>query len=250
MRTFRSYAKMSVKPTFWELARQALSNTSRGYDLLAPKFEATSYATPVELVELSLERVESHFPVPTGLEAQGADLACGTGRAARALCCYCSGVDGFDFSRGMLDQAEAMSSGLPCSWHLQDLGKLSLSVGKYHRVVTFGAWGHVLPLFRNRVLRQTLEALAPGGVFLTLTADEPNWRERRFWFNLAFDTGMRVRNRLWPGEFHMYYGLNNTASLVKHLREVASEDFLVIIDKHPLLPSALSLLMVRRRPND
>ena len=33
-------------PTFWELARQALSSTQRGYDLLAPKFDFTPFRTP------------------------------------------------------------------------------------------------------------------------------------------------------------------------------------------------------------
>ena len=33
-------------PTFWELARQALSSTTRGYDLLAPKFDVTPFRTP------------------------------------------------------------------------------------------------------------------------------------------------------------------------------------------------------------
>src|SRR5437016_914208 len=33
-------------PSFLELARQALSSTERGYDLLAPKFEYTPFRTP------------------------------------------------------------------------------------------------------------------------------------------------------------------------------------------------------------
>lgn len=241
---------MSGKPTFWELARQALSSTARGYDLLAPKFEATSYATPSELVEISLARAEAHFPVPSVEVVKGVDLACGTGRAARVLCRYCSSVDGIDFSPGMLQQAEALTRELPCSWHLRDLAELVLTAGEYHRVVTFGALGHILPGFRDHFLRQALAALAPGGLFLTLAADEPSWSERRFWYNLVFDSTMRVRNIVWPGEFHMYYGLNNTASLLRHLRQAASDDYLVVADKPPNLPPALSLIIARRRPTD
>jgi hypothetical protein len=38
-------------PTFWELARQVLSSTERGYDLLAPKFDFTPFRTPEEILD-------------------------------------------------------------------------------------------------------------------------------------------------------------------------------------------------------
>ena len=37
-------------PTFFELARQVLSSTERGYDLLAPKFDLTWFRTPDRLI--------------------------------------------------------------------------------------------------------------------------------------------------------------------------------------------------------
>lgn len=237
---------MSVEPSFWELARQALSNTDKGYDLLAPKFEATAYATPTDWIEVSLKRAQDHFPAPKA-GTRGADLACGTGRASRALCSYCESVDGFDFSAKMLEVAETMSPSLPCRWQRVDLAELDLSSRTYHRVVTFGAWGHILAPFRRRLLRQTLDSLVPGGLFLTLTADEPAWYQKRFWFQLGFDLGIKLRNRIWFGNFHMYYRLNNTSALTHLLREIAGDEFLVIVDKPPELPSAVSLLMVSRK---
>ena len=39
-------------PTFLELARQALSSTERGYDLLASKFDYTPFRTPNEIIEV------------------------------------------------------------------------------------------------------------------------------------------------------------------------------------------------------
>src|ERR687888_2326849 len=43
-------------PTFFELAKQVLSSTERGYDLLAPKFDLTSFRTPDWLIESVLAR--------------------------------------------------------------------------------------------------------------------------------------------------------------------------------------------------
>ena len=42
-------------PTFWELARQALSSTTRGYDLLAPKFDVTPFRTPDVILRKSAD---------------------------------------------------------------------------------------------------------------------------------------------------------------------------------------------------
>ena len=38
-------------PSFWELAKQCLSSTERGYDLLAPKFDFTPFRTPDAILE-------------------------------------------------------------------------------------------------------------------------------------------------------------------------------------------------------
>ncbi|MCM2386961.1 SAM-dependent methyltransferase, partial [Streptomyces sp. CWNU-1] len=40
----------SSGPTFRELTVQALSSIERGYDLLAPKFDATPFRTPDRLL--------------------------------------------------------------------------------------------------------------------------------------------------------------------------------------------------------
>ncbi len=37
-------------PSFFELMEQAWSGTAEGYDLLAPKFEATPFCTPPAVV--------------------------------------------------------------------------------------------------------------------------------------------------------------------------------------------------------
>ena len=61
-------------PTFGELARQALSSTERGYDLLAPKFDYTPFRTPDSLLELVAPLIGNEKPIDSAL-----DLCCGTG---------------------------------------------------------------------------------------------------------------------------------------------------------------------------
>lgn len=244
-------------PSVWELARQVLSSTRVGYDLLAPKFEATLYATPQSYIERALERVESLYPIiRESEEIRGLDLACGTGRGVRALRRYCDSVEGVDFSSAMLQEAKTLSGGLDkLSWHLGELSALELSSESYDRVVTFGAWGHILPNFRNRLLRQIVSSLKMGGVFVTLTATAPSWRERRYWYSLVFDNLIRLRNAFWFHEFHMYYGLNHSRDLEAAFRTcceelLGSEGF--VLTTEPFGeggPEALSILTLRRGPS-
>src|SRR5437899_5670042 len=67
-------------PSFFELARQALSSTERGYDLLAPKFDYTPFRTPQWLLDAVAEPLREMGPFRSGL-----DLCCGTGAAIQIL---------------------------------------------------------------------------------------------------------------------------------------------------------------------
>ena len=243
------------EPSFFELARQALSSTRRGYDLLAPKFEYTPYATPTEWIEQAVEFVSKRYP-SVSEEPRGADLACGTGRGARVLrgCC-CHQVDGYDFSSGMLEKASQLSGGTSgLRWIQGDLAQLELPREFYDRMVTFGAWGHILPQFRMQLLSQIPRALKPGGVFFTLTADEARPWEKRFWISYFFDLAIRLRNLVWFSEFHMYYRLNSTQQLLKIWEEVSHNrdcpEFEVAVHHLEDQPTALKLLILRRIPND
>ena len=236
-------------PTFWELARQALSDTRRGYDLLAPKFEETPYATPLEWLRASLVRADQRYPMPSE-GVRGLDLACGTGRAVRMLRRYCEEVEGIDFSSGMLEQAQRFSRGYEgITFRQHDLQDLTLCAESFDRIVSFGAWGHILPSFRGRVLGQIVQALRPGGTFVTLTSDEPVFGEKRFWFYLLFDLAIRIRNLIWFGEFHMYYRLNSTSRLLKELRQVTEGQNGYQLSHEPLPgfeDTPLSLVIVYR----
>jgi ubiquinone/menaquinone biosynthesis C-methylase UbiE len=67
-------------PTFFELARQCLSSTERGYDLLAPKFDYTPFRTP----NMILSGLASVLGQPQSIDA-ALDVCCGTGAAIGIL---------------------------------------------------------------------------------------------------------------------------------------------------------------------
>ena len=199
-------------PSFWELAVQATTNTRQGYNLLAPRFELTPYATPCWLVEACLARLDQLSPLDRSL-ACGLDLACGTGRAALPLARSCARVEGLDFSPRMLEQARRKAQEVPetdFDFQEADLATVRLREAFYDRIVTFGAWGHILPPWRRRFVEQCVKALKPGGVFATVTADPAHKLSRRWWYSVAFDNSLRLRNMLLGDPFHMYYAINDT----------------------------------------
>lgn len=61
-------------PTLRELAVQALSSVERGYDLLAPKFDATPFRTPDWMLAATITALREHGPFERGL-----DVCTGTG---------------------------------------------------------------------------------------------------------------------------------------------------------------------------
>ncbi len=191
-------------PTFSELARQALSSTTRGYDMLAPKFEHTPFRTPDEILE-ALEEVVG----PPGSIDRALDLCCGTGAAMAILRPLCAEyVTGIDRSQGMLDEAET---------HLQDApgdAEIRLEQGdvldmdyseEFDVVVTFGALGHILPEDQDQFVRGAFEALRPGGRFIFATAPMPSVWSPRWWISRSFNAAMHVRNALIEPPFIMFY---------------------------------------------
>jgi SAM-dependent methyltransferase len=231
---------------------QATTNTRQGYNLLAPRFELTDYATPAWLIEACRARVDSLFPLTRPrAEAVGADLACGTGLASLVLYRTCATVEGYDFSPGMLAQARAKAEreerGGGFTFREADLATLELPPQRYDRIVTFGAWGHILPPWRARLMEQVLGSIRPGGVFFTVTADPARRLSRRWIRSALFDLAMHARNRLLGDPFHMYYLLNDTLT-VKHLLE-KSGPCQVRLEPLPRWPHpALTLLMASPRP--
>ena len=189
-------------PTFLELARQALSSTRRGYDLLAPKFDRTPFRTPDTL----LDAVAPYIGAP-GSIGSALDLCCGTGAAMKMLRPLCrERVVGVDFSQGMLDQARrglAGSDGPELRFVRADV--LELDLGRDFDLVTcFGALGHFERRDQPRLVAAAARALRPGGRLVFVSCDPPPLGSRRLWLSLGFNAAMAVRN-VWRPRFVMYY---------------------------------------------
>ena len=142
-------------PTFWELARQALSSTTRGYDLLAPKFDVTPFRTPDGILKRSADYVyESSRP------RRALDLCCGTGAMLEWLP---PGSVGLDASRGMLRIARRK---------LQDHSVVRASAlhppfsAAFDLVTCFSALGHFFPSEHAQLVAAVKSCLRPGGHFL------------------------------------------------------------------------------------
>ena len=193
-------------PTFGELARQALSSTRRGYDLLAPKFDWTPFRTPVWL----FDAVAPHLGAPGSVE-RGVDLGCGTGAALPILRALCRElVVGVDFSLGMLAVArerEAPAFFAPAP-HMALVQGDVLALGMrptFDLATTFGSLGHLRPAVQRRFLGEVRSCLRPEGRLALVTAPLPPLWSPALWLAATFDGAMWVRNRLWPPPFVMYY---------------------------------------------
>ncbi|MEU1280768.1 class I SAM-dependent methyltransferase [Streptomyces sp. NPDC005805] len=200
-------------PTFGELAVQALSSTRRGYDLLAPKFDATPFRTPDVVLDPVTEALRPYGPF-----ARGLDVCCGTGAGVRVLGELCEErVTGVDFSAGMLARARERAAATPdgtgpagarpaprLDWVQADARALPFREA-FDLAVSFGAFGHFLPAERPALFAQVHAALRPGGRFAFPVLAPPGPGSRLYWTLLGFDAAMRVRNVLWRPKFIMYY---------------------------------------------
>ncbi len=191
-------------PSFLELTRQALSSTTRGYDLLASKFEHTPFRTPDALLAPMIASIG-----PLGSLTAALDACCGTGAALSHLRPLCtSHVCGIDLSQGMLDQARALLSSAPgdAEVRLQRADALSMTFDQEFDVVTCcGAFGHILHPDQDAFVDGVWRALRPGGRFVFLTAPMPSPRQLSWWFSRGFNAVMHARNALRSPPFIMFY---------------------------------------------
>jgi ubiquinone/menaquinone biosynthesis C-methylase UbiE len=185
-------------PSLRELAVQALSSVEGGYDLLAPKFDHTPFRTPNGVLDATADALR-----PLGPFGRGLDVCCGTGAGMPVLRSLCQGrIMGVDFSTGML--AQARSAHPDAEWVRADVRALPFA-GVFDLMVSFGAFGHLLPAERPALFAGVYRALRPGGLFaFPIAAPQPvtsGW----YWALLGFDLAMRVRNAVWRPPFVMYY---------------------------------------------
>lgn len=212
-------------PTFYELARQALSSTTKGYDLLAPKFEHTPFRTPDELLG-PLARAAGREPV-----ARALDCCCGNGAIARALRPHVSEkVVGIDLSEGMLDVARSLVEQAEgqADVEFRQMDAFDMEFDEpFDVVATAGAFGHILEHQQDRFLEQVKSVLRPGGRFLFVTRRMPSPTERIWWYARGFNAAMHIRNTVIQPPFVMFY-LTFTLQraidmLLRHEFEVAIE---------------------------
>jgi SAM-dependent methyltransferase len=186
-------------PTFLELARQALSSTERGYDLLAPKFDLTPFRTPDEILD-PLGRFLEESPPDRAL-----DLCCGTGAVLSKLASIVREMAvGVDFSRGMLRVARSLVAGDRA--RLVRADALAPPFGRAFDLVTcFSALGHFLPTEHVALVRAVRACLVPGGRFVFATGTMPPVSSLSYLFSRAFNASMHARNAVWSPPFVMYY---------------------------------------------
>jgi ubiquinone/menaquinone biosynthesis C-methylase UbiE len=191
-------------PTFFELARQALSSTARGYDLLAPKFDYTPFRTPQPVLDAVGDHLGTRAPFGAGL-----DLCCGTGAGMALLRPLCrERVVGIDFSRGMLEVCRQATANAPGSAALQLVrgDVLALPFGASFDLATcFGALGHILPRDERRFVCEVARVLRPGGRFAFVTSEWPSVCSKGYWLSRLFNGAMHLRNWLLRPPFIMYY---------------------------------------------
>jgi ubiquinone/menaquinone biosynthesis C-methylase UbiE len=188
-------------PTFFELARQALSSTERGYDLLAAKFDLTPFRTADPLIASAVAIL--------GEVDNALDICCGTGAGILGLRARCRRqLVGVDFSAGMLAEARRRTANAPGDAPIQlvraDARHLPFA-GTFSLAVCFGALGHFVGADQDLLVTSIARALRPGGRFAFISRTRPSILSVRFWLECGFDAAMRVRNALLRPPFVMCY---------------------------------------------
>jgi ubiquinone/menaquinone biosynthesis C-methylase UbiE len=191
-------------PSFFELVRQALASTERGYDMIAPKFDHTPFRTPDAILDSMAQVIGEARSLRSAL-----DVCCGTGAAMRMLRPLCSErVVGLDFSEGMLAEARRRVAEAPGTARIELVRGNALAMpfdSEFDVVTCVGAFGHVLAADEDRFVAGIARALVPGGRFVFATSGKPPALSRASIVSRAFNGVMRVRNAIVRPQFIMYY---------------------------------------------
>lgn len=182
-------------PTFLELARQALSSTERGYDLLAPKFDVTPFRTPDAILNRAGAYIHEHLE-----QGRVLDLCCGTGAVLQALG-YERAV-GLDMSGRMMEVAKKNA---PSTLYVRADVLHPPFEAAFDLVTCFSALGHILPADEQRFVGAVKSCLRPGGHFVFVTSRMPSMWSRSYWLSRGFNAAMHLRNAVWSPPFVMYY---------------------------------------------
>jgi len=228
-------------PSFFELVRQGLSSTRRGYDLLADRFDVTPFRTPDEVLAPAIAHLAAERPIETAL-----DLCCGTGAAIGHLRPVVTRtVTGIDFSEGMLRVCRNRFDEDAVDLVHGDVLAMDF-VEVFDLAVCFGALGHILPEDEDRFVAGIYRALKPGGRFAFATGEHPGRLSLPYFLSATFNTVMRLRNLLWKPAFIMYY---LTFLLPEVVQRLEKHGFTVDIRERLFLPPyARMKLVVAHKP--
>lgn len=200
-------------PTFLELARQGLSSTRRGYDLLAPKFDLTPFRRPDAVLEAVGERLAERGPFGDGL-----DLCCGTGAGLRMIRPLCTRrAVGLDFSEGMLAEARRQAGEGRVELVRGDALELPFEAA-FDLATCFGALGHVPRRQERRFVAGVRRALRPGGLFAFVTFPMPRPLSLPWLLGRGYNAAAHLRNLLVRPPFVMLY-LTFTLEAARRLLE-------------------------------
>ena len=178
-----------------ELARQALSSTERGYDLLAPKFDVTPFRTPDAILRVAGAYISENLKPGRVL-----DLCCGTGAMLETLD-YEHAV-GLDMSRGMMELAKKNA---PSAAYVRADAMHPPFEAAFDLVTCFSALGHIPPAAEQLFVHAVKSYLRPGGHFVFVTSRMPSMWSAGYWVSRGFNAAMHVRNAVWSPPFVMYY---------------------------------------------
>jgi ubiquinone/menaquinone biosynthesis C-methylase UbiE len=157
-------------------------------------------------------------------------------------------VVGIDFSQGMLAVGRQRTADAPGATRLEFVRGDALALpfaAAFDLVVSFGAFGHILPRDQRRFVGEVARVLRPGGRFVFVTSYLPPVWTLRYWLARAFNGAMHVRNWLVSPPFVMYY----LTFLLPQVRQWLEERGLEV-EERPLVigPVREYRLVLARRP--
>ena len=192
-------------PTLLELTMQALSSTTKGYDLLSKKFDHTPFRTPdLFLAALKAKALSQDAPIRCHL-----DLCCGTGAALGEMRPFVTQKSvGVDLSQGMLDQARQNLEAIKGQGTIELIRADILEFVPPHPfdlITCCGAFGHIMPPEQPAFAKKVWDALDPGGRFLFLSHLMPRPGSKPWLLARGFNAAMHLRNALLHPPFVMFY---------------------------------------------
>lgn len=234
-------------PSFIELARQVLTSTQRGYDLLAPKFDYTPFITPIEIIDATIKAAQARQPLGAVL-----DICCGTGTAlVRLLDHQPKRLVGLDFSEGMLAQAKKKLASAEKSVQPELIKGDALQQpfeAAFDLALSFGAFGHIQKQDEISFIQQVYQVLKPAGHFVFTSCQPPETWTASWLLSHGFNGLMRLRNLLPGPSFIMYY---LTFMLPEIVAALQTTGFTVEVEPAELPKpfETLSVVIARKPPN-